>query len=137
MAGWEYGKLQNSDVYNDSLKLVLTFHLIEWVRIIMFLITMIMGTNLMKVWYYTCPNTIFGIIAYIYVHAQRFSDDGKTCAEHQPGRAQFLVAEVAIFWSTFFIASFPQFFLFILKKENLEDAIKKPDDDEEGEHGKE
>lgn len=73
--------IRNSDVYNDSLKLVLCFHLIEWARIIMFLITIILGQNLMRVWYYTSLNTIFGIIAYIYCHVQRFNDDGKLCKD--------------------------------------------------------
>ena len=94
-------------MYNDSLKLVLVFHLIEWVRIIMFCITMIMGTNMMQAWYFTAPNTIFGLIAYIYVHAQRLGDDGMACADYQPGRAQFLIAEVC-----------------------LEDAIKKHEEEE-------
>lgn len=87
----------------------------------------------MKVWYYSSPNTIFGLIAYIYVHAQRFSDDGKNCADKQPGRAQFLIAEVCVFWLTFFIASFPQFFIFVMKKDSLEDAIKKHEEDEKEE----
>lgn len=87
----------------------------------------------MKIWYFSSLNTIFGIIAYIYVHAQRFSDDGKACADAQPARAQFLVAEVVIFWLVFHIASFPQFFLFVMKKSYIEDALKRNDDDEEGE----
>lgn len=84
---WNYGDIRNSDVYNDSLKLIICYHLIEWVRIIMFLVTIILGVNMMKIWYITSLNTIFGIIAYIYVHAQRFSDDGKACADGQPARA--------------------------------------------------
>ena len=123
--GWEDGEVKNSDVYNDSLKLIISYHLIEWVRIIMFLVTIILGQNMMKIWYITSLNTIFGIIAYIYVHAQRFSDDGKACVEEQPARAQFLIAEVCIFWLIFHIASFPQFFLFVMKKQYIEDALKK------------
>lgn len=70
------------------------------------------------------------------MHADRFSDDGKACADAQPARAQFLVAEVCIFWLVFHIASFPQFFLFVMKKSNLEDALKKSDDDEDEHSGK-
>lgn len=66
---WKNGDIRNSDVYNDSLKLVIIFHLIEWARVIMFLITIILGQNLIRLWYYTSLNTIFGIVAYVYVHA--------------------------------------------------------------------
>ena len=84
----------------------------------------------MRIWYITSLNTIFGIIAYIYVHVQRFNEDGKNCSSAQPGRSQFLVAEVIIFWLCFHIASCPQFFIKMMSKENLEDALKKSESEE-------
>lgn len=91
----------------------------------------------MKIWYYGSINTIFGIIAYIYVHVQRFNEDGKMCADSQPGRAEFLLAEVIVFWLTFHIVSFPHFFLFVMKKDTLEEAVKKVEEEEEHEYHKE
>lgn len=65
---WQKGDLRNSGIYDLSLILVIAFHMIEWVRIIMFLVTIVLGVNLITIWYATSLNTIFGIIAYIYVH---------------------------------------------------------------------
>lgn len=83
-------------------------------------------------YYITSINTLFGIAAYMTAHGKRYNEDGKNCADVQTGRAQFLTAEVIIFWTTFVFTSFPNLFLIILKKQNLEDALTKKDDDEEG-----
>lgn len=131
-AEWPKGDIRNSEVYDMALVLMASYHLIEWVRIIMFLITVVLGQNLIPIYYVTGLNTLFGIAAYIYVHATRFSDVGKYCADIQVTRGAFLLAEVIVFWTTFHILSFPNFFLFIMKKDNLESALKKSDSDDEG-----
>lgn len=40
---WKYGDARNNDVYDTALVLIISFHLIEWARVIMFLITIILG----------------------------------------------------------------------------------------------
>lgn len=136
MKGCNYpnGDHRNSSIYDTSLILIISYHLIEWVRTILFAVTILLGSNFIPIWYATSLNTIFGIIAYIYVHVQRFNEDGKKCADVQKFRAEFLLAEVIIFWLTFFFTSFPHFFLFIMKKENIEDALKVKVHEEEEEH---
>jgi hypothetical protein len=42
----------------------------------MFLVTIVLGVNLMAFYYVSGLNIIFGLIAYIYVHAQLFGSDG-------------------------------------------------------------
>ena len=57
------------------------YHLIEWVRIIVFAVCVVIGANLMIIWYITTPNAIFGLVCYIIAHVVRFSEDGKACAD--------------------------------------------------------
>ena len=73
---WRRGDVRNSEVYDTALVLLSAYHLVEWVRVIMWLTTLLLGTNLLQVWYLTSINTLFGIAAYCYAHYARFSDDG-------------------------------------------------------------
>ncbi len=44
------------------------------------------------------------------------------------------MAEIVIFWTTFFVMSFPQIILWFMKAENIEDAwAGKNEEEEEGE----
>ena len=43
-----------------------------------------------------------------------------------------LTAEVIVFWTTFFIMSVPQIFYLFMKTEDLEEAMKEQDEDDEG-----
>lgn len=88
----------------------------------------------MWVWYPSALNVLFGIAAYITCHVAYFSDPGKGCHSVQKYRANFLLAEVIIFWTTFHIMSFPHAFL-LLKKSYIEDALKDEEEEEEGEEG--
>ena len=69
-----------SAVYDMPLRLLGAYHIIEWIRMTLFLTTMLLGTNFLPLWYFTSLNTIFGIVAYIYCHVTRYSGDGITCA---------------------------------------------------------
>ena len=126
---------KSSELYDMPLRLMGAYHIIEWVRMTIFLVTLLLGQNFMPIWYLTSLNTLFGIAAYITVHVVRFSADGKTCAEtgHQEYRGAMLIAEVIVFWVTFHIMSVPQIFIAMMSKENLESALV--EEDEEGEEG--
>lgn len=78
-------------------------------------------------------NTLFGLASYFYVHAARFNEDGKACADVQKYRATHLMVEVIIFWPTFIIMSVPQLFIKCMKKATIEAAIKEQNDEEEEE----
>ena len=67
-------------VYDSALRVLASYHIIEWVRFTIFLVTMLLGQNFMPLWYATAPNTIFGIVAYIYAHVIRYSGLGAACA---------------------------------------------------------
>lgn len=121
---WKNGDERNSEIFDKALVLLAAYHLIEWVRIIMFLVTIILGQNLVFLYYVSGINTLFGLAAYIVTHVARFNEEGKACAEVQTYRAAFLTAEVIVFWLTFHIMSFPNFFLFVMKKENIQEAMK-------------
>ena len=67
------GDEKNSEVYDTALLLLIIYHLIEWARIIIFGVCVVIGANLMHLYYVTGLNTLFGIAAYCYAHKARFS----------------------------------------------------------------
>ena len=68
-------------VYDTALLVLAIYHLIEWVRVIVFAVCVIIGANLMIIWYITIPNAVFGIVAYIIANVARFGEDGQDCAD--------------------------------------------------------
>ena len=124
-------KWENSEVYDTALLLLGVYHIIEWVRVIIFLVAVFLGANMIKLYYILYINTIFGLAAYIMAHVYRFSGDGPDCSDSQPERAATLVAEVVIFWTTYHIMNFPQIVLCLMSHENKEDAINGPKEEEE------
>ena len=121
-------------VYDAALRVLGAYHIIEWFRMTIFLVTLLLGQNFMPIWYLTSLNTLFGIAAYIVAHVARYSGNGVLCAEEQPFRASMLMAEVIIFWTTFHIMSCPQIFFFFMSNENLDSALVE-EEEEEGEGG--
>jgi hypothetical protein len=91
----------------------------------------------MALWYILGLNSLYGIATYIHVHVTYFSGNGLLCREEQEFRAKMLMAEVIVFWVTFFIMSIPQVFFLCMSPENLEDAINHDEEDEEEEGEKE
>ena len=65
-----------SEVYDSALRVLGVYHIIEWVRMTIFLVTLLLGQNFMPIWYATSLNTLYGIAAYIYCHVVRFSGNG-------------------------------------------------------------
>jgi hypothetical protein len=126
----------NAAVYDMALRLLGAYHIIEWVRMTIFLVTLLLGQNFMPIWYFTSLNTLYGIAVYIYVHVIRFSGNGKECAEEQEFRSHMLVSEVIVFWTTFHILSVPHIFFAFMSNENLDKALIEEEEGEEGE-GKE
>ena len=125
---------QSAAVYDMALRLLGAYHIIEWFRMTIFLVTMLLGSNFMPIWYLTSLNTVFGIAAYIACHIYRYSGNGVICAEEQEYRASMLMAEVIVFWTTFHIMSCPQIFFFFMSTESLDSALVETED-EEGEEG--
>lgn len=122
----------NTRVYDAALALVASYHIIEWVRVILFLTTMLLGQNFIPIYYATALNTLYGLAVYIYIHVCRYSGDGKACEDAQKYRATMLMVEVIVFWVTFHIGSYPHIYLHLASKENLEDALKDQEEDGEG-----
>ena len=123
----------NASVYDMALRLLGAYHIIEWVRMTIFLVTLLLGQNFMPIWYATSLNTLYGIAVYIYVHVIRFSGYGEKCAEEQEFRAHMLVSEVIIFWTTFHIMSVPHIFFLFMKNSDLDSALIEEEEEEGGE----
>ena len=52
-------------VYDTAIMLVTCFHIIEWARQTVFVITTLIGTNMVKIFYYMSLNVVYGVIALI------------------------------------------------------------------------
>ena len=121
---------QPTDVFDKALMLLSIYHLIEWVRVIVFAVCVVIGANLMLIWYVTLPNAIFGLVCYIIAHMVRLSSEGKDCALYQIGRGKFLLGDLIVFYVTFIFQQFPQIFFLMLGKKRLEETLKEADSDE-------
>ena len=86
------GDPRSAEVYDTALLMLAIYHLIEWARIITFGVCVVIGANLMHIYYVTALNTLYGIAAYCYAHSARFGTEGKECAEVQIYRARYLLA---------------------------------------------
>ena len=71
-----------SEVYDIPLLLIGIYHIVEWIRTAVLLTVVCIGVNLTVVWYMMIPNTIFGLVVYLFAHWQLFSDDGVDCKDY-------------------------------------------------------
>ena len=124
-----------SAVYDMAIKMAGIWHVIEWIRSTMLLTVIFIGVpSLMYVWYGTAVfSAIYGLIAFITVHAVAFGADGRSCASVQETRAQWLTAEVIFFWVFFAFYQFPMAVLLCFGKQRISDALQDDDEDEDDE----
>ena len=61
-------KFENEEKLDSSLALLGAYHLIEWVRFIIFMVAVFLGTDVIRIYYVLYLNTILGLIAYIMAH---------------------------------------------------------------------
>ena len=73
----------STDAYDLPLLLLGIYHIIEWSRMTLFLTSVLLGSNFLRIWYATSLNTLFGIAAYITCHIARYSGNSTLCAEKQ------------------------------------------------------
>ena len=121
---------ENSEVYDPALVLLSIYHMIEWVRVIVFAVVVIIGANLMLIYQILSLNAIYGLIAYIVAHAAYFSTRGQECKDFQETRANFLLADIIVFWVTFVLQQIPYLFLFPIGKASCQECLKEEDEDE-------
>lgn len=90
------------------------FHIIEWIRTIILLTTTCMGgVFLLRIYYMTSFNALYGFVAYVFAHYALLSADGRACSSKQENRYMFLVAEIVFFYviygiSILFVLAFPR-----------------------------
>ena len=72
---------QASEVFDMAIKLTGVFHIIEWVRATILLTVILINVNLMKIWYVTILNMIYGFVSFLFLHAVYFSEESMACAE--------------------------------------------------------
>jgi len=130
-----YGE-EASEFYDSALAFSSVYHIIEWARTTVFLTAVLMGVNLIQVYYFLGLNMFFGIFTFIY-SILKLTDSDEDCKTNQDTRYVWLLADVIVFWVTFWLFSFPNVILFpIMGKKKLELGMKEPedDDDEEGDN---
>ena len=69
-----------SSVLDMAIYLGGVFHIAEWIRSTILLVIILVGVNLMQVWYVTAITALYGIAAFFYIMVVVASDDGKACA---------------------------------------------------------
>ena len=124
--------LDAAGVLDGAILLMAIFHIAEWVRTTFLFTVVVVGLNLMWIYYILGLNTLFGLIAVIYTMIVRFGTDGADCASVQTFRGEWLVFEIIIFWVMFFCYPGPILPLLCCKKEKHDAIINKEDDDEDG-----
>ena len=102
-------------IFDNVILLLGIYHIIEWLRTTILMTTICIGVNFMWVWYITMLNSLFGLAAFIYCHIVYASAAGRSCALNQTTRYQWLMAEIIIFWVSFWLFLFPFFYLRFFK----------------------
>ena len=121
---------QASAFFDLPILLLGIFHVTSWLRTAVLFCVVCLGINLMQVWYFTTFITVFGLAAYYVALMTYYSDDGELCAESQPFRAQYLVAEICSCWF-FIIINFLPLAICCMSKEQHDKDIRRPDDSDE------
>ena len=118
-------------MYDGALLFLGIYHIAEWVRTTILFTVVVVGLNLMWIYYLLAINTLFGLIVVIYTMIVRFGTDGSDCAEVQEFRATWLLVEIILFWFLFFCYPGPILPLMFCKKESHDEILNKDDDDDE------
>ena len=120
-----------SAVMDTAIKLCGVFHIIEWIRTTMLLCVVLIGSPLLGVWYVSGISSLFGIVAFIYMHAVAFGQDAKDCADSQTTRYEWLKYEIIYFWVFFWVFQLPMGVFRFFKKEQLSKWMVEEEEDEE------
>lgn len=120
-----------SAIMDNAMYLVGIYHIMEWIRATILLTVILIGVNLMWVWYVTSVISLYGFGCFIYLVTVFFGDDAKGCEDSQPTRYQWLLCETIYFFCIFFPAQFPVLIVRCFKRESIYKALSE-DDDEDG-----
>ena len=116
---------ESSKIFDTPLLFLATWHIIEWLRATTLLTVVFLGVNWTVFWYFTIPNTLYGLIVFFIVHLAYLGKDGYYCREPQENRSAWLLAEIIIFWATFFLYSFPFLLTIVLGKDRVHNTLLK------------
>lgn len=122
-------------VYDMPILLLGIFHLITWLRVAVLCCVVCLGINLMQVWYWTLPVTIYGLVVYVITAMTLTSEDSAACSDVQTYRHQYLVVELIACWA-FILLNLLPFLICCMSKTSHAASVRKSDDegsDDEGE----
>ena len=68
-------------VLDMAIYLLAIYHIAEWIRTTILLTVIVVGSNLLKVWYASAIFSVYGLCCFIYLHVVYASDWGMACGE--------------------------------------------------------
>ena len=80
----------SSSVYDLPILLVITYHMVEWLRSCLYLTSILTASNMIRFYYFLSINSLYGFIVIIYALNRRFDHNGEECAVVQSERARYL-----------------------------------------------
>ena len=119
-------------VYDTAILLFFIYHAIEWVRYTIFLTSILLGVNLVGVFYLLGLNSLFGIVVFIVGILARFGGDGADCASVQETRGTFLLVAIIIFVVKIWFTFCPTMFFKFISIQTMEAALVDEEEEEEG-----
>lgn len=122
---------ESSAVFDTAIKLGGVFHIMEWIRTTILLTVICVGVNLTQVWYFTSVTALYGLGTFIYVIVVFASEKGQACMEPQIYRYQWLMSEIIIFFTLFFIYQVPILLVRCFSKQKLHEILNAESEDED------
>ena len=71
-----------SRILDVGIKLGGIYHILSWVKYTILLVNILVGVNLLTIWYASYLEIPFFLGTFIYIHMVYFSDQGKECQLH-------------------------------------------------------
>ena len=126
-----------SRILDVGIKLGGIYHILSWVKCTILLVNILVGVNLLTIWYASYLEIPFFLGTFIYIHIVYFSAEGRECQRHQSNRYEWLMFEIVYFWVFGLLNLVPQAFIFLYRRDHLNevlDEIAKEEAEGEGEY---
>lgn len=124
-----------SAVYQTAIGLAATFHIIEWLRMLVVLATALIGSNLNILYYILSINMVYGVVVLLIAIIVRFSGDGPACAAEgkQSDRGLYLALQIVCLILYIFTSLHMHLMMYCLGKEKIHEIVNEPEEDSEEE----
>lgn len=126
-----------SAIMDTAILLAGIWHIIEWIRTTILLTVILIGVNLMHVWYATAIASVYGFVSFIYLMAVYFGSEAAGCEANQPTRYQWLMVEMIFFFTLFFPFLAPMAIVRCFRREQLQELLNEEEEEEDDKEAEE